>query len=731
VSGLVLLFATALGTSSFLLFLVEPIVARMVLPGLGGGPMVWNTSMLFFQGMLLGGYAYAHVASQWLRARSRTAFYVVLLLAPFVFLPFAVPVGVGPPPDVRRPVGWLLTALFGSIGAPFFVLASSTPALQRLFADTDDPAGSDPYFLYIAGNAGSLLALLSYPALVEPLLTLHDQSRLWSFGYGAFVALALLCVVIAARTPRKLPLPPDREAAAGEPVAVSRNRKVRWVAFAAIPSSLMLGVTGYLTSDIAPVPLLWIAPLALYLLTFVLAFSRPHYWRQAADRRLPLFVVVVSVSLLIHAGGPLWFVVPLHLVTFFVAGLLCHGSLAEDRPAPSQLTEFYVWIAVGGVIGGLFNTLVAPLVFKGIAEYPIALVLASFCRQGRPSERPGHPSLADVLVPAGVALLVLGFIAGLHPLGAQRFAFFVPALLCFSQSRHVTRFANCLGALFLTGALAPYANEFGQVLFTERTFFGIYRVSMTASGTYYSLFHGATLHGLAAIDPGRAAEPLSYYHRAGPFGQAWDRLPHASMTPEVAVVGLGVGSLASYAAPGQHWTIYEIDPAVARIARDARYFHYLDACGDRCEVVTGDARLSMTSRGATRYGFIVLDAFSSDAIPVHLVTREAIALYLSRLTPEGVLMFHISNRHLRLGPVLARAAGSFGLTVLEQQDLNPSPDLVRDGLGPSDWVVMARRPEELGTLRTDRRWFTPPVSASTPLWTDDFSNILSVLNLRQ
>ena len=325
VSGLVLLFASALCTSSYLLFLVEPIIVKMVLPSLGGGPMVWNTSVLFFQLMLLAGYAYAHCASHWLSTRSRTAIYVALLLLPFVVLPFAVPVRAGPPLGGRNPVGWLLTVLLGSIGAPFFVLASSTSTIQKLFADTDDPSGRDPYFLYIAGNAGSLLALLSYPVLVEPMLSLHDQSRLWTIGYGMFVALALLCVSFAARTVRKPNPPFDREIAAGEPIARSPGRRARWVALAAIPSSLMLGVTGYLTSDLASVPLLWIVPLALYLMTFILAFARPDHWRRVADRRLPICLVVVSVALLIHAGGPLWLVVPLHLVTFVVAGLLCHG----------------------------------------------------------------------------------------------------------------------------------------------------------------------------------------------------------------------------------------------------------------------------------------------------------------------------------------------------------------------------------------------------------------------
>jgi hypothetical protein len=726
----VLLFAATLFVSAFLLFLVEPIVARMILPILGGAPMVWNGCVLFFQCMLLAGYAYAHGSHRWLGPRPGAAAYLALLFAPFAFLPFVI--APGSAPAQGHPLGWLFLVLLGSIGAPFFVLASSTSVLQKVFARTGTDSARDPYFLYIASNAGSLLGLLSYPLFVEPALSLRDQSRLWTMGYGGFVVLALVCVTTAWRmVPRHATAPglDDPHAAADPPLTLAR--RLRWVALAAIPSSLMLGVTGYLTTDIASFPLLWVVPLALYLVTFMLAFARPAYWRALADRRLPIGVVTVAVFILLNVGAPVWLVVPVHLGTFVLAGLLCHSALADDRPPASQLTEFYLWIAVGGAIGGLFNTLVAPMLFNSVAEYPIALVLAA-CLRDQP--RPGGwraLSPADFLIPGAISAVAFASIAGTHHFGMPpKVAFYLPALLCFQQLRHVPRFAMAVAVLLLVGSLTPYATIYGQVLLARRTFFGVYRISRDPSGRYYWLHHGTTLHGLAAIDPAGANEPLAYYHRAGPIGQAMFQLPHVALTPEVAVVGLGIGALASYGGPAQHWTFYEIDPAVEQLARDTRFFSYLSACGPRCAVVIGDARLSMARSRAGQYGLIVLDAFSSDAIPVHLLTTEAVALYLSRLAPDGVLAFHISNRHLRLGSILGRLAAAHGLTAREQVDSH-AVDIDERGMTTSDWLVMAKRPEDLGSLIDSPRWAAPRVPPATPLWTDDFSNILSVFNFRE
>ena len=408
-SPVVLLFSTTLFVSAFLLFLVEPIVARMILPILGGAPMVWNGCVLFFQCLLLAGYAYTHGASTWLGPRLSSGLYAVLLLVPFAFLPFVIAPGSGPVEG--HPLAWLLLVLLGTIGAPFFVLASTTSALQKAFSETGSDARRDPYFLYIASNAGSLLGLLSYPLLVEPAFTLAEQSRFWSIGYGAFVALALVCVGTAWRMSRShadahTTSDVDVARSGSQDRALTPGRRARWVALSAIPSSLMLGVTGYLTTDIASFPLLWVVPLALYLLTFILAFARPASSLAVADRRLPILLVTSAVFILLNVGAPIWLVLLVHLGTFVLAALLCHSALADDRPPASQLTEFYLWIAVGGVIGGLFNTLLAPVMFNNVSEYPIALVLAAFFRQAKANATGSRSfGVSDLVAPAASAAL--------------------------------------------------------------------------------------------------------------------------------------------------------------------------------------------------------------------------------------------------------------------------------------------------------------------------------------
>ena len=730
--GIVWLFATTLFLSSLLMFAVEPIVARTVLPILGGTPMVWNTCVLFFQILLLAGYAYAHGVTAWLGSRRSSAAYAVVLVLPFLTLPFSI----GPnaqPPAGGNPIGWLLLVLAKSIGLPFFALAATAPILQRRFADTDHASAKDPYFLYAASNLGSLLSLVMYPVLVEPMLRLRMQNHLWAIGYGGFVLLA--CLAVAAgwrrrvqdgRAPTSVPQGRDELAAA----PLTWPRRAAWVVVAFIPSSLMLAVTTYFSTDIAPVPLLWIAPLALYLLTFVVAFgAQPASSRSIADRFMPLLVLPLVVLMIVDGRLPLWLAIPLHLAAFTMAALVCHGRLSADRPAPVHLTEFYFWIAFGGMLGGVFNTLVAPLLFSRIIEYPLVLVLALAARSGRPQQSDSSWSFNDLVVPIGVGALTAGFVFWLN---ADRYGTMVflagvgvPALTAYTQSRIPLRFAASVATMLLAGSFVAHAQR--EPLYVSRTFFGVYRVSEDSTGEYHKLVHGTTMHGMQATNPALQGEPLTYYHRLGPIGQAFRGLPPAATQGDIAAVGLGVGSLAAYRKPGQHWTFYEIDPEVERIARTDKYFTYMRACGDGCRVVLGDARLSLARAPEHGYGLMILDAFSSDAIPIHLMTSEAVALYLSRLAPGGVLAFHISNRHLSLAPVLARVAASHGLTVRLQIDTGDFT--VAPGLFPSQWMVMARSASDLGLLASHERWTAPSIPPSTPLWTDDFSNIVSVLNL--
>jgi hypothetical protein len=732
-SLIVPLFASTMFLSGFLLFLVEPMAAKMVLPILGGVPMVWNACVVFFQIAMLAGYGYAFGASRWLRLRHHVVLHAAVLALPAAVLPFMIQAGTVRPPD-GNPLGWLLLLLAGSIGLPFFVLSTSASVFQHWLSRTDHPSARDPYFLYSASNLGCLLALASYPIVVEPVFTLREQTRLWTIGYGEFVLLAGACAVFAWRRGAAggVPVPATADVA-GELAAapVTAMRRARWVVLAFIPSSLMLAVTSYVSTDIAAVPLLWIVPLALYLLTFALAFGRHSAAVGALARRtLPLLVVPLALFMIAKVQAPLTVIVLLHLAAFGVMALHCHVSLAKDRPEPSRLTEFYFWVSFGGMLGGLFNTLAAPLLFDSIVEYPLVLVLACLMFRMSESTVPSRRVTADVVVPLVVGGLTAGMLVALSARGAslalQLAALSVPALLTFAQRRQSRRFGYCMAALIF--ASFAFGNASERVLYATRTFFGVYRVSEDLAGRYHGLAHGTTLHGMQALAPERRGEALTYFHETGPFGQAWKALPRLAAGREIAVVGLGVGSLATYARPEQHWTFFEIDPAIERIARTREYFSFMEACGDRCHVVLGDARVSLGRVPEHTYDLLVLDAFSSDSIPMHLMTREALSLYLTRLTPDGVLVMHISNRHLRLAPIVARLAASHGLVAVQQIDLI-KPDWP-EGKSESHWVVMTRSRADLDVLSKDARWSPLVPSPSTPLWTDDFSNILSVLSVR-
>ena len=722
------LFASTMFFSGFLLFLVEPMVAKMVLPILGGVPMVWNGCVVFFQIVMLAGYGYAFGASRWLHLRRHVVLHAAVLVAPAAVLPFMIQAGSVTPPD-GNPLGWLLLLLAGTIGLPFFVLSTSASVLQHWLSRTDHPSARDPYFLYSASNLGCLLALASYPTVVEPVFTLREQTRLWTIGYAEFVLLAGACAVFAWRraggaSPHAAAAPDMSVELAGAPV--TGLRRMRWLALSFIPSSLMLAVTSYLSTDVAAVPLLWIVPLALYLLTFALAFGRRSAAFGAVARRaLPLLVVPLALFMIAKVRAPLIAIVSIHLAAFGAMALNCHADLAKDRPEPSRLTEFYFWVSFGGMLGGLFNTLAAPLLFDSIVEYPLVVLMACLLFRASELPIPSRRVAADLVVPVVVGGLTAGILVALSGarLALQLAALSVPALLTFAQRRQSMRFGYCMAALVV--ASFAFGNAGERVLYATRTFFGVYRVSEDLAGRYHGLAHGTTLHGVQALAPERRGEALTYFHETGPFGQAWKALPRAAGSREIAVIGLGVGTLATYARPGQRWTFFEIDPAIERIARTREYFSFMEACGDRCHVVLGDARVSLNRVPEHAYDLLVLDAFSSDSIPMHLMTREALSLYLSRLAPDGVLVMHISNRHLRLAPVVARLAASQGLVAMQQIELM-GPGWP-EGKSESHWIVMPRNRADLDVLTNDARWSPLVASPSTPLWTDDFSNILSVL----
>jgi SAM-dependent methyltransferase len=649
--------------------------------------------------------------------------------------------GGGGPPAEGSPVGWLLLTLLASVGLPFFAVSTSGPLLQRWFSRTGHASARDPYFLYAASNAGSLIALLGFPFIVEPLVGVRGQSRGWTVGYMAFVALTAACAAAVLRGGRGAGAEVVEEPAEPAPW----GRRGLWVLLAFVPSSLMLGATQYLSTDIAAVPLVWVLPLSLYLLSFIVAFSGKRLGGLGSLGALSLAAAVaivgVTIAFLIRNEPermPIWGMFTLHLVSLFIIATFCHARLAALRPAPSGLTEFFLFIAVGGVLGGIFNALVAPAVFTSVLEYPIVLVIAAFLRlpaRGAAIARLRGGRGAAVDVAAAAAVFTLAIVLDRTTGGIERvpvrlgLAVGVPALVCYLISVRPAAFAGAIGGLCV---LAFGINAGGSDLVAaRRTFFGVYRVTRETVATEppevrTTLVHGTTLHGIESTRADLAHEPLSYYHREGPIGQVFAALGATPLFDDVGLIGLGSGSLAAYGRPGMTMTFHEIDPVVIELARSQ--FTYLRDSRARVRFAVGDGRLTMARAPDGAYGLIVLDAFTSDAIPVHLITREALGLYLQKLKPGGIIAYHVSNQYLKLAPIVGRLAESVGAAARVEVD-DPSPAIVERTLHyGSEWVIVARRDEDFGPLRKNLRWKPLRPPAGTPLWTDEFSNIVRVLN---
>jgi hypothetical protein len=740
------LFGATIFVSALLLFSVQPLVAKLLLPLLGGTPAVWNTCMVFFQAILLAGYSYALVVSRWPLRRQLLAQIILLLLA-FVSLPIGLSASwVNSVPSTDNPSIWLLACLAATVGLPFFIISSNSPLLQKWYSRTSGSSARDPYFLYSASNAGSLLALLAYPVLMEPFLALRSQSRVWTVLYGILVVLISVCAFLLWRSPggqRTDETSPRSADQLDQPAAAFANhddkltlrRRFRWLLLAFAPSSLMLGVTNYITTDIASVPLLWIIPLALYLLTMVLAFAR----RQLFSARLPALIVpgATVVLLLIYlvdtTGSGARTLIVLHLVYFFFAALMCHSQLAIDRPAASHLAEFYVWLSLGGVLGGIFNALAAPLIFRSVIEYPLVILLACLLLPGKKeNSNKVKENRLDLVTPAAIFALTFGLGMLADHLVPGRvigllFVLAIPMFVSYPLRKRPLRFALSLGAVMLGSGFVSQDGGI-KVLHTERNFFGVVRVSREEKNGLHWFSHGSTIHGRQSLSPDRRCEPLSYYHREGPLGRIFAHFETRADTKNVAIVGLGAGATAAYARPHESWTFYEINPAVVSIARTKQYFTYLDECSKApFDVVLGDARLKLRAAQDASYSLIVLDAFSSDSIPVHLMTQQALDLYLAKLKATGLLVLHISNRNLELSSVVAALAQSRNLAGVSLLDMAPAQP---NGKDPSHWVVLARDKAELGPIATEPNAKPLTDFPSRQVWTDDFSNIITVFKWR-
>jgi hypothetical protein len=731
-----LLFSAALFTSASLLFWVQPLIAKTLLPILGGAPAVWNTCLLFFQSMLLIGYVYALASTRWLSLRIQITIHVflILLIAVHLFLsPFKEPLLSST--NQANPTLWLLEILFLSVGLPFFIISASSPLFQSWFSRSGHKLAVDPYFLFVASNAGSLIALVAFPLVLEPSLGLSEQHRLWRIG---FVVLVVLTCTIAfwlkPWTTVSFDRTHDKQSEDSPTEKISGLRRFRWVALSFVPSSLMLGITTYITTDVTAVPLLWVIPLALYLLTFVIAFTGRQFLSTATLTRL-VMVGALVVTLILSSGAtePAWLLILANLIFFFVAALMCHTQLAQARPSATHLAEYYFWIVVGGALGSVFNVLIAPSLFSSVVEYPLTIVVACMLLPGEQQAGKTRQFGFDLLYPLG--LFVLTVIAAIvisnsRAMSSNLELFIVlgvPLMIVnhFFRERTI-RFALCLGAVML-GSIY-YTRDSGRTLHVGRNFFGIIRVTTDPEGKINSFYSSNTVHGRQFVDPARRCEPLSYHHENGPLGQVMAVFNAAPAKPSVAVIGLGVGAMAAYSQSVQEWTFYEIDPDIIKLASGSQYFTYLQNCAKgSVRVVEGDARLNLQLARAGEYGLIVLDAFSSDAIPVHLATQQALDLYLSKLAEGGMLVFHASSRSLNLQPILADLAESRNLICIGFDDLKPSP---LEGKDPSQWVVMARSPTEISNLSINSQWKRLVGSKGARVWSDDFSNIVRAIKWR-
>ncbi|HEU0251881.1 MAG TPA: fused MFS/spermidine synthase [Pyrinomonadaceae bacterium] len=728
-----LLFGVTIFVSSALLFSIQPMIAKMLLPLLGGTPAVWNTCMLFFQAVLLCGYAYALLVSRWPLKRQLLVQLAILCLA-FISLPIGLSsswVNSVPPSD--NPSLWVLACLAASVGLPFFIVSSNSPLLQKWFSRTATESAQDPYFLYSASNAGSLLALLAYPALMEPFFTLHAQGRLWTIVYGVLVLLIGMHAVTLWRSRTAEPVVVQEETHEARP---SLNRRLRWLLLAFAPSSLMLGVTNYITTDIASVPLLWIIPLALYLLTMVFAFARkPLFSPRLAHLVVPGATVVLLMLYLADSSGKgSRVLVLLHLAYFFFAALMCHGQLAADRPGARYLAEFYVWLSLGGVLGGIFNALAAPVLFNSVIEYPLAIVLACLLL---PDQDAAKGETKQQRLDFALPVLIFAFTVGLGwaadklapiQMSGSVFVVAVPLFVSYPLRKRPLRFALSLGAVILAAGLMTGAGG-RSTLHSERNFFGVLRVSADQNLNLHSFLHGSTVHGRQSTLPEKRCEPTSYYHREGPLARIFKQFENSHTGGNIGIIGLGAGGQVSYSRPGEHWTFYEINPAVVSIAKSPEYFRYLSDCASApIDIVLGDARLKLHNAKDQSYDLLVMDAFSSDSIPMHLLTQQALDLYLSKLANNGMLVFHISNRNLDLTEVIADLAKSRNLSGVSMLDMEPAKP---GGKDPAHWVVMARNSADYGALASDPL-AKPLVSENADdVWTDDFSNILSVFKWRK
>lgn len=730
------IYALTLTLSAALLFSVQPMFSKMILPMLGGAPQVWNTAMLFFQVILLAGYAYAHGLSHIANVKIQSFIHLVIMAVFVLVLPIAIPEGWVPPLD-KDPTLWQLSLMALVVGGPFFALSGSAPLFQKWFAYTDHKDAENPYFLYGASNFGSMSALLAYPFLIEPFAALHEQAFGWMVAYIILIGLVIFCAALVwpsldkkTKTKKKTKAKTKKTAvkkASKKATLISWPLRFKWLALAFVPSSLMLGVTTYITSEVASVPLLWIVPLAIYVGTFILVFAR----KPILERRK--IMLYFSLSIIILLGSALMFPVhniyllPLHLIVFSFAAYACHTELASLRPKAEKLTEFYLVMSIGGALGGFFNAIVAPQIFIIPLEYAIVLAGACFLRysaEKKPENELKKPMYFIATSLSVISVIILHFAP--YPSVKTITVLIIVGALAFNiEKRYLFSISVFAVLAFFPPGHMWGQNFFKKVLHQDRNFFGIVKVIDTAEDQRIFL-HGITNHGTQALDEKYRLEPLSYYNAKSPIRDSFNYFDERPGKQRIAVLGLGIGVTACFQKDGRFFDFYEINNQVIEIAENPDYFTFLSDCGSPYEIIRGDGRLAIQDKPDGFYDLIVLDAFSSDNIPAHLVTKEAVEIYLKKLNANGALLFNISNNYLDIEPVLSQIAKT--LDVPAYARFSRSGKLPDSNITyyPAHFFSFSNNALFNKHLR-ESGWTEGRFRDGVALWTDQYSNIVSVL----
>ena len=733
------IFVLTIFTGSFLLFLVQPMVARMALPKLGGAPAVWNSAMLVYQALLLAGYAYAHRLTRE-SARRQSLIHLAVLLVAAIWLPISLAT-LKIPVD-GSPVFWVPWLLIASIGPLFFAVAAQAPLMQRWFGLAGNTG--EPYALYAASNIGSFAGLIAYPLLVEPFMPIQEQSWLWSGLYALLVLLVLTCAWGIYGSRQDTGAPPSDTAIVPP---IGWLKRLYWIALSAVPSGLMLSTTSHLTTDLMAMPLLWVIPLGLYLLSFSVAFADNRLLARVITRVTPVILLLSAATAFVFGGNSVIHSLISTVLLLFSVAVALHAEMYRTRPDAAQLTEFYLMMSIGGVIGGLFCAIAAPLLFDWTWEHPLLIFAAAllipqirlFTLSGDDGSGDNGHDIATIVL--GVIALGIGVIGGFMDPAGNGWAKLAVTVVMIGVG--IFTIGNRLAyALVVVGMMAASGGVFNLQQSIDnvrwRSYFGIYTVKADPSGEYRWLTHGTTLHGMQSLT--EPMLPISYYSAGSGVGLAFAKAeqfygPNAA----VGVVGLGSGTLACYKKPKQDWHFFEIDPLMVEIAKGKKIFSYMDRCAPGAAIHIGDARLTLAQRPKASLDLLAIDAFSSDSIPLHLLTKQAFDVYRRILKPNGLLIVHISNRHIDLKPVLAAEAKAGGWSLAVRVDSPPKKDLDR-GLRASTWVAMSMDGKLLATLTGPLKpfkgeyydpalWSAMPPAGNTTRWSDDYASVLPHLSI--